>query len=77
MLIADGLPHPHPRAPEIQVTSSLGPRGVVSSAARDGAPLGRVRTSVSEDGKTMTATVAGIDGSGKPFEQVIVFDRQA
>ena len=30
---------------------------------------------VGEDGQTMTATVAGIDGSGQPFEQVIVFDR--
>ena len=75
-LFADGLPHPHPLVPEIQVTSSLGPRGVVSSAVKDGAPLGRGSYDVSEDGKTMTATVAGVDGSGKPFEQVIVFDRQ-
>jgi len=30
---------------------------------------------VSEDLKTMTATVGGTDGAGKPFEQVIVFDR--
>jgi hypothetical protein len=77
MLLADGLPHPHPLAPEIVVTTSLGPRGVVSSAAKDGTRMGHATYDVSEDGHTMTATVSGIDGSGKPFAQVIVFDRQA
>ena len=30
---------------------------------------------VSSDGKTLTATVGGIDAAGARFEQVIVFDR--
>ena len=48
-----------------------------SSATKDGIVLGRGSYDVSEDGQTMTATVNGIDGAGKPFEQVIVFDRGA
>ena len=75
VLQADGQPHSHPLAPDVDVTSTLGPRGVTSSAAKNGATLGRGSYDVSEDGKTMTATVSGVDGSGKPFEQVIVFDR--
>jgi hypothetical protein len=30
---------------------------------------------VSEDGKTLTATVGGIDAAGKPFDHIVVFDR--
>jgi hypothetical protein len=74
-LNVDGQPHDHPLAPGIAVTSSLGPRGIESSATKDGVVLGRGTYDVSENGQMMTATVSGIDGSGKPFEQVIVFDR--
>jgi hypothetical protein len=77
VLKADGQPHDHPLAPGIVVTSSLSPRGLDSCARRDGAMVGHGSYNVSEDGHTMTATVAGVDGSGKPFEQVIVFDRGA
>ena len=77
VLQADGVPHPHPLAPGIDVTSLLGPRGFESIASKDGATLGRGSYDVSDDGSTMTATVTGIDGSGKAFEQVIVFDRSA
>lgn len=75
VLRADGLPHDHPLAPGIVVTSSLGPRGFQSSATKDGAMMGHGSYDVSDDGNTMTATVKGIDGNGKAFEQVIVFDR--
>ena len=75
VLHADGLPHDHPLAPGIVVTTSVDPRGIVSSASKDGAEVGRGSYDVAEDGNTMSATVRGIDGSGKPFEQVIVFDR--
>ena len=77
VLHADGLPHPHPLAPEIVVTSSLGPRGFESIATKDGATMGHGSYDVSDDGNTLTATVRGVDGSGKTFEQVIVFDRGA
>ena len=77
VLTADGQSHDHPLVPGIVVTTSLSPRGLDSSARRDGATIGHGSYQVSEDGTTMTATVAGVDGSGKPFEQVIVFDRGA
>ena len=57
------------------MTNSLGPRGFQSSATKDGAMMGHGSYDVSEDGNTMIATVKGIDGNGKQFEQVIVFDR--
>lgn len=31
---------------------------------------------MSEDGRTLTATVGGIDAAGNAFDQVIVFDRE-
>jgi len=34
-----------------------------------------VGTPAAQDGQTLTATVAGTDGAGAQFEQVIVFDR--
>jgi len=75
VLRADGLPHDHPLAPGIIVTNSLGTRGFESRATKDGEMVGHGSYDVSEDGHTMTATVAGIDRSGKAFQQVIVFDR--
>ena len=77
VLLADGQPHAHPLAPEIVMTSSVLPRGVEMSAAKDGSQMGKSSYAVSEDGQTMTATVSGIDGGGKPFDQIIVFDRGA
>jgi hypothetical protein len=42
---------------------------------KDGVALGRGTYEVDEEGRTLTATVSGVDASGKPFDQVIVFDR--
>jgi hypothetical protein len=46
-----------------------------SEAKKEGRSLGKGTYAVSGDGRTLTATVAGTDASGAPFEQVIVFDR--
>jgi len=43
---------------------------------KDGAAIGRSSYEVSDDGRTLTATMSGIDASGKAFDQVIVFDRK-
>jgi len=43
-------------------------------AKKDGHVVGHGKYEVSLDGATLTATVAGTDGAGKAFEQVIVFD---
>jgi hypothetical protein len=71
----DGQEHPVPGAPGIVVISTLEPHRLDSSARRDGVALGRGTYEVDEDGRTLTATVSGVDASGKPFDQVIVFDR--
>ena len=71
----DGQERPVPGAPGIVATSTLEPRRLESSATKDGVALGRGTYEVDVEGNTLTATVAGIDASGKPFDQVIVFDR--
>ena len=72
---ADGREHPVEGAPGIVTISTLEARRLESSAKRDGVALGRGTYEVAEDGRTLTATVGGIDASGKAFDQVIVFDR--
>ena len=71
----DGQAHEHPQAPGIFVVSSLGARALVSTATRGDAVVGHGAYDVSEDGQTLTATIRGVDAAGKPFDQVIVFDR--
>jgi hypothetical protein len=71
----DGEEHAVPGAPGVVALSTLEARRLESSAKRDGVALGRGTYEVTEDGRMLTATVAGVDASGKPFEQVIVFDR--
>jgi hypothetical protein len=72
---ADGQERAVPGAPGIVAISTLEPRRLESSAMRDGVALGRGKYEVDEEGRTLTATVSGVDASGKPFDQVIVFDR--
>jgi hypothetical protein len=63
-------------APGIVAVSTLGPCVLRTVATKDGAVMGRAAYEVSEDGRTLTATVSGLDGTGTPFEQRIVFDRE-
>jgi hypothetical protein len=72
---ADGQEHAIQEAPGFVAVSTLGERRLESMGKKDGAILGRGTYEVSDDGQTMTATVSGIDAAGKPFDQVIVFDR--
>ena len=73
---ADGQEHPVPEAPGVVATGTLEPRALRSVAAKEGAVVGRATYAVSDDGRSMTATVSGLDANGKSFEQVIVFDRE-
>jgi len=74
----DGEEHEvSPRAPGVvAVTTWIGTHVLESVAKKDGRSLGKGTYAVSEDGRTLTATVAGTDAAGAPFEQVIVFDRE-
>jgi hypothetical protein len=76
VLEADGCEYEVPQAPGVVVvTRWVGPRVLESEGRMNGRTAGKGTYEVSDDGATLTATVAGIDASGAPFEQVIVFDR--
>jgi hypothetical protein len=74
----DGEEHPvSAQAPGVVVvTKWVGSRMLDMLATKDGAVLGHGTYEVSSDGNTLTAQVRGADAAGKPFEQVIVFDRE-
>jgi hypothetical protein len=73
---ADGQEHAVPEAPGVVVVSMLAPRAFHSTGKMDGVVIGRATYEVSEDSRMLTATVSGVDASGKVFDQVIVFDRE-
>jgi hypothetical protein len=78
-LQADGTPRPvSPQTPDVLVTTRwVGSHVLETVAMKDGELVGHGRYEVSGDGQTLTAKVSGTDGRGKPFAQVIVFDRAA
>lgn len=75
-MYADGQDHPDSAAPGVITTSTIDARRLTAVAKKDGAELGRGTYEVSDDGRTMTATMSGIDAAGRPFDQVIAFDRE-
>jgi hypothetical protein len=77
VLRSDGQDHEvSPLAPGVMVaTRWRGAHVLETVAKKDGQVVGDGTYEVSSDGKTLTATVAGTDGAGARFEQVIVFDR--
>jgi hypothetical protein len=65
-----------PQAPGVAVaTTWVGAHVLETVAKKDGHVVGSGSYAVSQDGTTLTATVAGTDAAGARFEQVIVFDR--
>ena len=72
---ADGVAHADASTPGILSTTTLRDRALEVIATKDNALAGRAAYEVSEDGATLTATTAGIDASGRAFDQVVVFDR--
>jgi len=74
-ICANGQDHPDSAAPGVTATSTIDARALQVVARKDGAVVGRGTYAVSDDGRTMMATMSGIDASGKQFDQVIVFDR--
>jgi hypothetical protein len=76
-LRADGQEHAvSPQAPGVVVVTRWLHSHAFETVGKRGADvLGRGTYVVTPDGKTLTASVSGIDASGAGFEQVIVFDR--
>ncbi len=54
----------------------MGPNQREISYSKGGKVVLTVRTRVSGDGKTMTATVKGTDPQGKPVDGVVVYEKQ-
>lgn len=76
LLQADGTEHELSQAPGMVVLARWdGTHGLETEARKDGRVVGKGSYVVSEDLKTLTATVGGTDAAGALFEQVIVFDR--
>ena len=73
----DGKEYPVAQAPGVvAVAEWVGTRILETTAKKDGKVVGHGTYEISDDGQTLTATVAGIDASGKDFEQIIVWDRE-
>jgi hypothetical protein len=54
----------------------MGPNQREISYSKGGKVVLTIRTRVSGDGKTMTATVKGTDAQGKPVDGVVVYEKQ-
>ena len=75
--ILDGREHAVPGQPGITaVASSPAPNIIHVEAKSAGRVVGKGSYIVSEDGTILTATVAGTDAQQRPFETVVVWDRQ-
>ncbi len=73
----DGREHPVTEAPGfVEISKWVGKNRLETVVKKDSVINGQSSYEVSSDGKTLTATLKGIDGKGRPFEQVIVFDRE-
>jgi hypothetical protein len=73
----DGKEYPIAEAPGVvEVARWIGTTTLEVVAKKDGKTLGQSTYEVSGDGKTMTTKINAIDASGRPFDQVIVFDHQ-
>jgi hypothetical protein len=78
ILRADGIEREvSPHAPGVvAVTKWVGTHALAMEARKEGRAVGTATYAISEDGRTLTATVGGVDAAGKSFDQVIVFDRE-
>ena len=76
-LHADGQERVVPESADTTAICTLDARALHALGRKNGLDVGRSSYCVSDDGRTMTATVTGIDAAGRSFDQVIVFDRES
>jgi hypothetical protein len=73
----DGKERPIPEAPAYTQIDKWRASNVLESVSmKDGRIAGQSTYEISSDKGTMTAKVRGIDASGRPFEQIIVLNRE-
>ncbi|MCI0664912.1 MAG: hypothetical protein L0220_27930 [Acidobacteria bacterium] len=74
----DGKEHPVTESPGVVTISKWATSHRLELIARKGGSVvGESNYEVSKDGKMLTATVKGVDAKGRPFEQIIIFDRES
>jgi hypothetical protein len=75
--ILDCQEHPLAHAPDYTAFSEqIDSHTLRSIGLKDGKVVGEGLYAVSEDGLTLTATVRGVDAQNRPFQTLIVWDRQ-
>ena len=73
----DGKERPIPEAPAYtQIDRWRASKVLESVSMKGGQVAGHSTYEISSDKKTLTARVKGIDASGRPFEQIIVLNRE-
>jgi hypothetical protein len=72
----DGQEHTTPQPKTTMLARKLNARTIETIGKSDGQEVGRGTYVVSEDGKTLTATVSGADANHHTFKTVMVFERQ-
>jgi len=73
----DGKEYPVAQAPGVvEMAKWAGSHILEAVAKKDEKVIGQSTYQVSSDGRTLTATIKGIDAKGASFEQVIVLERQ-
>ena len=72
----DGKEYPVEQVPgTVSIAEWVGPRTLDIKGKTGGELVGHATYEASVDGQMLTATIWGTDALGRPFEQVIVFDR--
>ncbi|HKA18319.1 MAG TPA: hypothetical protein VKN18_08380 [Blastocatellia bacterium] len=74
---ADGKEHPLAALKgAVEVSRWVNAQKLQTVVTQNGKVIGESTFEVSADGKTLTATIKGVDESGANFEQIIVCDRE-
>ena len=75
--VPDGKAYPVPGAPGVTATVSRpDSHTIVVESRKNGNAAGRATYAVSPDGKSLTATVSGVDGKQRAFRTRMIFDRE-
>lgn len=67
---------PAPSAGQMSVVTVISPSDFYLTLLQDGKQVQVTHILVSKDGKTMRNTIKGTDAKGKPFEGLVVWDKQ-
>ena len=76
-IVPDGKEHPVPGAPGVSsIVTRPEPKTIQIESKKDGQIVGRASYVVSRDGRSLVATVSGIDGKQRAFRTRMMFDRE-